>query len=100
VVLSDLKPDRVCLDWATQVSFEPKLLGIGVEHPALTHELIAESGSFSLCTIDRAIVRTFTKPVEVGNHTFFIGEIVACGFQHDESTPVLRMEDTRLNYGG
>ncbi len=29
------------LNWATQVSFEPKLLGIGVEKAALTHELIA-----------------------------------------------------------
>ena len=40
------------------------------------------------------------QPVEVGNHTFFIGEVVACGFQADEDTPVLRMEDTRMNYGG
>src|SRR4051812_29546791 len=108
------------LNWATQVSFDPKLLGIGVEKPAVTHELIAASGRFSLCTIDRedrAIVRKFTKPVAVdetdegamtangfafhdavsgvpildqspawfdcevrqsvdlGNHTFFIGEV-------------------------
>ena len=130
------------LNWATQVSFEPKLVGIGVEKPALTHELLTEGGVFSLCTIDRedrAIVRKFTKPVdvdlaamtlngfpfregvtgapiltqavawldcevrqavEVGNHTFFIGEVVDCGFQADEDTPVLRMEDTRMNYGG
>ena len=130
------------LNWATQVSFEPKLIGIGVERPALTHELISASGVFSLCTLDRedrAIVRKFTKPVEVdleartlngfpyrdgitgapiltqavayldcevrdapvyGNHTFFVGEVVDCGFQADEDTPVLRMEDTRMNYGG
>jgi flavin reductase (DIM6/NTAB) family NADH-FMN oxidoreductase RutF len=97
---------------------------------------------FSVCTIDRedrAIVRKFTKPVEVdeaagtlngfpfhegvsgapildqavayvdcavrqsvvvGNHTFFIGEVVDAAFQRDEETPVLRMEDTRMNYGG
>ena len=130
------------LNWATQVCFEPKLLGIGVEKPALTHQLIATGGSFTLCTIardDRAIVRKFTKPVEVdiaahtangfafhdapsgapvldqavawfdcrvrqaidlGEHTFFVGEIEACGFQQPEDTPVLRMEDTRMNYGG
>ncbi len=124
------------------MAFQPKLLGIGVEHPALTHELISEGGAFSVCTIDRedrAIVRKFTKPVEIddaagtangfaihaertgvpildqapawfdcevrqavdlGEHTFFIGEIVACGFQKAEDTPVLRMEDTRMNYGG
>jgi flavin reductase (DIM6/NTAB) family NADH-FMN oxidoreductase RutF len=95
-----------------------------------------------LCTVDRedrAIVRKFTKPVEVdleagtlngfafhdgvtgtpvldqavsyldcevrqavevGNHTLFIGEVVDAGFQADEDKPVLRMEDTRMNYGG
>ncbi len=130
------------LNWATQVSFEPKLIGIGVERPALTHRLITEGGAFSLNTIDRqdrAIVRKFTKPVEIdptagtangfafhdgpngapvldqapawfacdvrqaveaGDTTFFVGEVVACGFQQPEDTPVLRMEDTRMNYGG
>ncbi len=40
------------------------------------------------------------QSVEVGDTTFFIGEIVACGFQKPEDTEVLRMEDTRMNYGG
>jgi flavin reductase (DIM6/NTAB) family NADH-FMN oxidoreductase RutF len=131
------------LNWATQVSFDPKLLGIGVENDALTHELITASGVFSLCIIDRedrAIVRKFTKPVEVdlaaktlngfpyldgpatdapvlaqsvaylecevrnavalGNHTLFLGEILDAAFLKPEDTPVLRMEDTRMNYGG
>lgn len=132
------------LNWATQVSFDPKLVGIGVEKTAFTHELISEGGVFSLCTVDRedrAIVRKFTKPVEVdaeamtlngfafhdgqtgapildqapayvdcevrqpvdvGGHTFFIGEVVDAGFQgaHDEETELLRMEDTRMSYGG
>jgi len=129
-------------NWVTQVSFEPKLIGVGIEHGALTHELITKGGSFSVNTIDRedrAIVRKFTKPVEVddaamtlngfgfrdgltgspiltmsvayvdcevrqsvetGGHTFFIGEVVDSGFQKDEATEVLRMEDTRMNYGG
>jgi flavin reductase (DIM6/NTAB) family NADH-FMN oxidoreductase RutF len=101
---------------------------------------------FSVNTVDRedrAIVRKFTKPVDVvegdagagtlngfpyhdgavtgapvldqapafvecevrqevecGHHTLFIGEVVNSGFQADEGTEVLRMEDTRLNYGG
>ena len=130
------------LNWASQVSFEPKLIGIGVEKTAFTHELIAEGGVFSLCTVareDRAIVRKFTKPVEVdtdamtlngfpfhdgvtgapildqapayldcevrqavdtGGHTFFIGEVMDTAFQAAEETEVLRMEDTRMNYGG
>ncbi len=33
-------------------------------------------------------------------HTLFLGEVVDAGFQKPEETPVLRMEDTRLNYGG
>ena len=130
------------VNWVSQVSLEPKLVGVGVEKPALTHELVTEGGVFSLNTIsreDRSIVRKFTKPcdwdpeastlngfavhdgatgapildravayvdcevrqaVAVGNHTFFIGEVVDAAFQADEATEVLRMEDTRMNYGG
>jgi flavin reductase (DIM6/NTAB) family NADH-FMN oxidoreductase RutF len=129
-------------NWVTQLSFDPKWVGIGIEHDAFTHELIEAGGVFSVCMIDRedrAIVRKFTKPVEVdlgartlngfeyverasgapvlaqsvafldcevrdrmeiGNHTLFAGEVVDCGFLKDEETPVLRMEDTRMNYGG
>lgn len=135
--------NAMTLNWATQLADDPKLLGISVEMGALTRELIAEGGVFSLCTIareDRAIVRKFTKPVEadlaagtlnefpfhdgpatgapvldqavgvvecrvhqsvdLGSHTLFIGEIVGATFQQPEDTPVLRMEDTRMNYGG
>jgi flavin reductase (DIM6/NTAB) family NADH-FMN oxidoreductase RutF len=129
-------------NWATQLSFAPKLVGIGVEQEAYTHELIREGRVFSISIIDRddrAIVRKFVKPVEVdlegrtlngfpfhdgpsgapvldqavawidcalhqevdlGGHTLFIGEVVGSGLQKDEDTPVLRMEDTRMNYGG
>ncbi len=56
------------LNWATQVASEPKRLGISVEREAFTHELITVAAVFSLCMIDRedrAIVRKFSKPVEV-----------------------------------
>jgi len=135
--------NAMTLNWATQVSFAPKLIAIGVEDEALTHQMISEGQAFSLCLIDRedrAIVRKFVKPVAVdpgagtmngfpfhdapvtgvpvldqavawmdcrvtqtvpcGNHSLFIGEVVDCGFQRPEDTPVLRMEDTRMNYGG
>jgi flavin reductase (DIM6/NTAB) family NADH-FMN oxidoreductase RutF len=130
------------LNWATQVSFDPKLVAISVENEAYTHSLIAEGRAFSLNIIDRedrAIVRKFVKPVdvdwekqtlngfpfllrktgcpilqcavafldcvvrnelEVGTHTLFIGEVIDCDFLKPEDTPVLRMEDTRMNYGG
>jgi flavin reductase (DIM6/NTAB) family NADH-FMN oxidoreductase RutF len=146
VIGSTDKADRrngMTLNWATQVSFDPKLLGVGVEKDALTHELIVAGGVFSLCIVDRedrAIVRKFTKPVdvdlgaktmnefayvdgpvtgapvlaqsvayvecevrqsvEVGNHTLFLGEVVNAAFLKAEDTEVLRMEDTRMNYGG
>jgi flavin reductase (DIM6/NTAB) family NADH-FMN oxidoreductase RutF len=131
------------MNWTTQVSFEPKLLGVSVEKEAVSHELVAKGGAFSLNTVDRedrAIVRKFTKPVEhdeeghtlngfpfhdgavtgapvldqavavvecavrnlvdCGGHTFFIGEVVNAVFQKPEDTPILRMEDTRMSYGG
>jgi flavin reductase (DIM6/NTAB) family NADH-FMN oxidoreductase RutF len=131
------------LNWATQLSADPKYVGVSIEQAAFTHELVAESGAFTLNLIDRedrAIVRKFTKPVEhdpdartlngfgfhdaavtgapvldqavafldcrvaervaLGHYTLFVGEVVDCGFQKDEATDVLRMEDTRMNYGG
>jgi flavin reductase (DIM6/NTAB) family NADH-FMN oxidoreductase RutF len=130
------------LNWATQVSFDPKMVAVSVEKTAFSHELLAEGGMFALSIVDRedrAIVRKFTKPVEVdleartlngfayhdglsgapvldqaaafvdcvvrqkvdvGDHTLFVGEVVDAGFQKPEDTGVLRMEDTRMNYGG
>ncbi|MPY92029.1 MAG: hypothetical protein GEV08_02895 [Acidimicrobiia bacterium] len=130
------------LNWATQLAFEPKLVGIGVERTAFTYELVRDGAVFSLNTIareDRAIVRKFTKPVDVdpeartlngfgfrdgvtgapildlavayldcevrqevtcGQHALFLGEVVDAAFQRDEETPLLRMEDTRMDYGG
>jgi len=40
--------------------------------------------------------------VELGSHVLFVGEVLDVGGRVDETdaTPVLRMEDTRMNYGG
>jgi flavin reductase (DIM6/NTAB) family NADH-FMN oxidoreductase RutF len=38
--------------------------------------------------------------VDAGSHDLFLGEIVDAAFQKDEETSVLRMEDTRMSYGG
>ena len=130
------------INWVTQVSFEPKLVGVSVEREAYTHALVEAGRCFALSIVareERALVRRFTKPVEVdlaartlngfaylervtgapvlasavafldcrlheqvpcGSHTLFLGEIVDAGFLASEDTPVLRMEDTRMNYGG
>ena len=130
------------MNWATQVSSDPKLLAVAIENAAFTHELVTAGRVFSLNLIereDRAIVRKFTKPVEVdlaahtlngfvyhdgvtgapildqavawvdcevrqtvdtGDHSLFVGEVVDAGFLRPEDTPVLAMQDTRMNYGG
>jgi flavin reductase (DIM6/NTAB) family NADH-FMN oxidoreductase RutF len=129
-------------NWVTQLSFDPKVVGVSVEKPAFTHELIATGRVFTVNIIDRedrAIVRKFTKPVDVdqeastlngfgfheapsgapildtavawvdcalrqdvdlGGSTLFVGEVTDAGFQKPEDTSVLRMEDTRMSYGG
>lgn len=38
--------------------------------------------------------------VELGSHDLFVGEVVAVGGPEGDLPPVLRMEDTRMNYGG
>jgi len=38
--------------------------------------------------------------VPCGSHTVFIGEVVSCGGQIGDGVEILRMEDTRMNYGG
>ena len=39
--------------------------------------------------------------LEVGSHTLFVGEVVDAGFAEGaEESDVLRMEDTRMSYGG
>src|SRR6266480_6780314 len=70
-VIGSRHADRLNLmtaNWVTQVSFDPKLVAVSVEKAALTHELIREGRAFSVNIVsreDRAIVRKFTKPVEV-----------------------------------
>jgi flavin reductase (DIM6/NTAB) family NADH-FMN oxidoreductase RutF len=41
-----------------------------------------------------------TDELACGQHTLFVGEVAGCGFGKAEDTPVLRMEDTRMSYGG
>jgi flavin reductase (DIM6/NTAB) family NADH-FMN oxidoreductase RutF len=127
----------------TQVSTDPKLIGIAVEKEAFTLELIVAGRCFALALLareDRALVRKFAKPAEhdaiahtlegvayldakttgapipavalayldctlervvaFGSHCFVVGEVVDAGFLGDEDQEVLRMEDTRMSYGG
>ncbi|MGH9058122.1 MAG: flavin reductase family protein [Acidimicrobiales bacterium] len=38
--------------------------------------------------------------VRLTSHTLFVGEVVGCGEADPAETVVLRMEDTRMSYGG
>lgn len=40
------------------------------------------------------------QQVACGSHTWFVGEVVECGFGGQEGAAILRMEDTRMSYGG
>jgi flavin reductase (DIM6/NTAB) family NADH-FMN oxidoreductase RutF len=136
------RQNLMTLNWATQVSVDPKLVAVSVEQGALTHRLVAEGGAFALSLVareDRAVVRRFVKPAEpgpgeselngftvraattgapvlaqavawidcvvaqqvpCGSHTLFLGQVVDAGSEGDGTAPVLRMEDTRMSYGG
>jgi flavin reductase (DIM6/NTAB) family NADH-FMN oxidoreductase RutF len=44
---------------------------------------------------------TLVNTVSLGSHSLFVGEVVGFGFPDgEEDSPVLRTEDTRMNYGG
>jgi flavin reductase (DIM6/NTAB) family NADH-FMN oxidoreductase RutF len=131
------------INWAMQISVQPKHLAVSVEAAAVTHRLISEGACFTLSLLSReqrAEVRKFVKPavedpgaatlngmpyrhgrsgapipeialawldcevrqhLDVGSHTLFVGEVVDAGFADGaEDMPVLRMEDTRMSYGG
>ncbi|MDQ6839787.1 MAG: flavin reductase family protein [Actinomycetota bacterium] len=38
--------------------------------------------------------------LDLGSHTLFVGEVVDCAAPPEGDTQVLRMEDTKMNYGG
>ena len=136
------RKNLMTLNWAMQVSVEPKQVAVSVESSAFTHELLLDSGCFALSLVgreDRATVRKFVKPAEhdpaartlnglsydtattgapipqlaaafldcvvrqqlsVGSHSLFVGEVVDAGSAEEELPQVLRMEDTRMSYGG
>ena len=70
----------------------------GVAEPACADadrevdEVLAQAVAYLDCEV--------RERLQAGDHTFFVGEVVDCGFLKEEETEVLRMEDTRMNYGG
>ena len=60
--------------------------------PVTGAPVLDQAAAFVECEVRNA--------VDVGGHTLFIGEVVNSAFQRGEDTAVLRMEDTRMSYGG
>jgi flavin reductase (DIM6/NTAB) family NADH-FMN oxidoreductase RutF len=54
--------------------------------------LLAEAAAWLECEV--------RHEVRCGSHTLFVGEVVNCGGEVDDRLEVLRMEDTRMSYGG
>jgi flavin reductase (DIM6/NTAB) family NADH-FMN oxidoreductase RutF len=71
---------------------EPGMLsGFPVRVGSTGAPVLAQSAAWLECEV--------RHEVAAGDHTLFIGEVVDCSAP-DEESPLLRMEDTRLNYGG
>lgn len=53
--------------WITQLSMEPVLIGVSVDNKAVTHQLISESGAFSVnlwSSEDTRVFVKFSKPAD------------------------------------
>jgi flavin reductase (DIM6/NTAB) family NADH-FMN oxidoreductase RutF len=67
---------------------------------AMSGHRVSEVGSQRLPVLSAAaghLACTVTRAEQLGSHTFCIGEVTEVGGEPDE---VLRMEDTRMHYGG
>lgn len=68
--------------WLTQLSFDPRLVGVSIENDSHTHKLISESGVYVVSVVgdgNEKIVEQFTKPQEkvgdkLGGTSFRIGQ--------------------------
>jgi flavin reductase (DIM6/NTAB) family NADH-FMN oxidoreductase RutF len=68
-----------------------QLSGVAVRSGLTGAPIIAQAAAWLECEVRHHL--------PLGDHTLFVGEVVACGAD-DLAAPLLRMEDTRMNYGG
>ena len=69
-----------------------KFRGLGWSSGATGSPILADVLAWVDCRVHTSL--------DLGDHTLFVGQVVDAGFAKPEDTPVLRMEDTRMNYGG
>lgn len=65
--------------------------GHAVFEAATGAPILAAAAAWLDCEVRHAL--------DLGSHTLFVGEVVDCGYPA-EGAEILRMEDTRMSYGG
>lgn len=68
------------------------MAGEAVEERVTGAPVLARAAGWLDCEVRRWL--------DLGSHSLFVGEVVAVGGPEGELPPLLRMEDTRMNYGG
>ena len=69
-----------------------KLAGFDVVTAATGAPILATAAAWLDCEVRSSL--------DLGSHTVFAGEVVQCGGEVDDDSEILRMEDTRMSYGG
>jgi flavin reductase (DIM6/NTAB) family NADH-FMN oxidoreductase RutF len=82
---------------ATDVHLDPSGFGtirdLAVRTDRTGAPVLLNAAAFLDCTL--------TETLALGSHSLFVGEVLGFGFgEAGEDAPVLRVEDTRMNYGG
>jgi flavin reductase (DIM6/NTAB) family NADH-FMN oxidoreductase RutF len=89
------RDDRALVRGFTKPAAEgpgPGMLGgVAVRAGATGAPLVLDAAAWLECEVRHEL--------PLGDHTLFVGEVVDCSAP-DEEAAILRMEDTRLNYGG
>jgi flavin reductase (DIM6/NTAB) family NADH-FMN oxidoreductase RutF len=72
---------------------EPELLAGFALRPGVTGApILADAAAWIECEV--------RQQVDCGSHSLFVGEVIGCGGDGSDGLEVLRMEDTRMSYGG
>lgn len=69
-----------------------KLAGFDVVTAVTGAPILATAAAWLDCEVRSSL--------DLGSHTLFAGEVVQCGGEVGDDSEILRMEDTRMSYGG
>ncbi len=63
-----------------------------LDAPVTGAPVLAQAVAYVECRLERSVA--------LGSHTLFVGEVVGAAFGADPDAELLRVEDTRMSYGG